>query len=918
MAGRLRMLAARLRTLLTGAEAADPGRAFDEEVRTHLELLAERFERQGLPPAEAMLAARRQFGNVTRLRQDRRETATFPPVELVWRVGRHAARQLRRAPSFTIAAVVSLALGIALTTAVFTLLDQLVLRLLPVAEPERLVMIWSPGPNLGDTRGPRASSFPRCRDLQQQAVAFDGVFCRYPVDAAVSIGARTESVRMELVSGSYFQVLRVAPALGRVFTPDADDRHDGAHPVVVLSHRYWRDRLDGDPRAVGRTILVNGRAMDIVGVVNAGFDGVDAAEAPQLWLPLRMKALATPGEDGLNDRHYDFVQIFGRLKRGYTAESARASLQPLVRRLIEQEAADPSILRASAFDRAQYLNRPVQVEPAATGYSDMRERYARSLVMLMGMAGLILLIACSNVASLLIARALARQREMAVRLSIGASRSTLIGQLLTESLLLSFAGAAAALPLASIATHLLLRMMPETGGVLLLHAAPDGRVLLFCIAAGAVTGMSFGLLPALQATRVDLSTALKASSGATTSRRSVRLRKALVTGQVAVSFLLLVAAGLFARTLLNLRQLDTGLRDIGRVVTFEIDPAKQGYPVPRLRALYSDLQARIEATPGVSGAAYTWIPLLQGWAPSWDMVVEGHLPRDGENMQVANNIVSPGYWRVMGVRLLAGREFDEGDRFPIGDAGRTPTVAVVNRSFATRFFGTQPAVGKRIGVGEDKRALGIEIVGVVEDSLMAGPRNGAEPQVFFSFLQTNFPISATFYVRTTADPAVLVPGLRQVVAALDPALPLRGVKTLDRRLDETLSAESLIAWLAVVFASLATLMAALGLYGVMAFAVAQRTREIGLRTALGATARSMLWLVMREVLALLGLGLVAGLPCALLLSRSVASQLFGVGPTDAWTIAASAATLLAVASAAAFLPARRARTIDPVLALRHD
>lgn len=918
MIAMLRSLALRLRSFLRGSDASDANVDFDEEVSAHLDLLTERFVRQGLPPREAAIAARRQFGNVTRLQEDRRDTATFPAAEQVWRVVCYGARQLRHDRSFTATAIVSLALGIALTTAVFTLLDQLVLRLLPVADPERLVMIWSPGPNLGDTRGPRASSWPRCQDLQQQAAAFDGVFCRYPVDAALSIDGQTESVRVELVSGNYFQVLRVTPAIGRVFTADADDLHDGAHPVVVVSHRYWQDRFGGDPHAVGRKVLVNGRPMDVVGVASAGFDGLDTAQAPQIWLPLRMKALTTPGEDGLNDRHYDFVQIFGRLKRGSTVESARASLQPLVHRLIEQEAADPAIVNAPAFDRAQYLNRPVRVERAAGGYSDMRERYARSLVLLMGMAGLILLIACSNVAGLQIARALARQREMAVRLSIGASRSTLIGQLLAESLLLSFTGAAAGLALSLVATRALLRMMPETGGVLLLRAEPDLRVLAFCVTVSAVTGLLFGLLPAVQATRLDLCTALRASAGATMSRRSVRLRKILVTGQVAVSFLLLVAAGLFARTLVNLRQIDTGVPEIGHLVTFELDPAKIGYTVPQLRALYSQLQSRIEAAPGVTGAAYTWVPLLQGWAPKWDMAVEGHAPADGENMEVANNIVSPGYWHVVGRRLLAGREFTEADRFPIADAGRMPTVAVVNHRFATRFFGTQPTIGKRIGVGEDKRALGIEIVGVVDDSLLAGPRDGAEPQIFFSFLQTNFPVSATFYVRTAADPAALVPTLRRAVAALDPALPVRGMKTLTRRLDETLSAESLVAWLAVVFASLATVMAAVGLYGVMAFAVVQRTKELGLRAALGATPGSMLWLVMRDVLALLGLGLAAGLPCVYLLSQGVASQLFGVAPNDAGTIAAAGAALLCVASAAGFLPARRARTINPVIALRHE
>jgi predicted permease len=912
----LRMVATRLRRLFG---AASPDADFDDDVETHLLMLTERYIRQGMAPADAATAAHRQFGNATLLQQDRREMQTFPVLEHVWRTVRHGFRQLRRSPSFTATAVMSLALGIGLTTGVFTLLDQLVLRLLPVGEPERLVMIWSTGSSLGDTRGPRASSFPLCQDFQRQAVAFDSVFCRYPTDAAITIDNSTEPVRAELVSGNYFQALRVGPALGRVLSADADDRVDGGHPVVVVSHRYWIDRLGGDPHVVGKTVLVNRQPMEVVGVANAGFNGIDAAVAPQVWLSVRMKALMTPGENGLNDRQYYFVQLFGRLKPGQTVESARASLQLLFRQFLDEDAKDPAVVRASPFDRAEFLKRTVLVERAANGYSEMRQQYSRSLMVLMGMAGLILLIACSNVASLLVARALARQREMAVRLSIGASRGTLIGQLLVESLLLSLAGAAVGLMVSVAATRALLSMLPATDALLLLHSEPDVRVLLFSIGVSVLTGLLFGLLPALQATKLDLCTALKASpAGGTGSRRSVTLRKALVAAQVAISFLLLIGAGLFARTLINLRNIESGLQDIEHLVTFQLDPAKSGYSIPRLRRFYSELQAGIEATPGVNGVAYTWVPLLQGWAPSWNMRVEGHVAQDGESMEVANNIVSPGYWRVMGVPILEGREFDDRDRFEFTELEKLPTVAVVNRAFARRFFGTETAVGRRFGVGDRKHELGVQIVGVVADALHAGPRTGVQPQVFFSFLQTTFPVTATFYVRTGTEPKALVAALRRAVANLDSTMPIYGMKTLERQLDDTLSAERLSASLAVIFAALATVMAALGLYGVMAFAVAHRTKEIGLRTALGASPGSVLWLVMREVFQLLGIGMLVGIPCAVLLSHYVASQLFGVTPTDVRTAAAAGATLIAVAVTAGLFPARRARTIDPVVALRHE
>jgi predicted permease len=911
----LRLLAARLRRLVRSRSPEDD---FDDDVEMHLRMLTDRYARQGMTPAEAATAARRRFGNTTLLQEDRREMQAFPAIEQAWRAVRYGARQLRLSPAFTAAAVLSLALGIGLTTAVFTMLDQLVLRLLPLAEPERLVMIWSSGPNLGDNRGTRASSFPLCQDFQRQAVAFESVFCRYSTDAAITIDKSTEPVRAELVSGNYFHALGVGPEAGRVFAADADDRADMGHPVVVLSHRYWRDRLGGDPLVVGRKVLVNRQPMEVVGVANPGFTGLDAAQAPQIWMSIRMKALMTPGEDGLNDRRYAFVQLFGRLKPGYTLDSARTSLQPLFHQFLEEEAKAPEISRASPFDRSLFLKRTVIVERAAAGYSDMRERYSTALTVLMGMAGLILLIACSNVASLLVARALARQREMAVRLSIGASRATLVGQLMVESLLLSFTGAALGLILSVGATRALLGMLPATDAMLLLHAEPDLRVLLFSVSVSVATGLFFGLLPALQATKLDLCTALKASSGATGSRRSVRLRKTLVVAQVAVSFLLLVGAGLFTKSLVNLKNVDTGMLDIGHLVTFQLDPAKSGYSVPQIRKFYSELQAELQATPGVTGAAYTWVPLLQGWTPSWHTQVEGHVAKDGEDREVSNNIVSPGYWRAMGVPLVEGREFDERDAFAPAEIGKAPTVALVSRSFARRFFGTQSAIGRRFGVGEHAGELGVRIVGVVEDSLHAGPRTGVQPEISFSFLQANFPVAATFYLRTGAEATALFRTVRRIVAKLDPAMPVYEMKTLQRQLDDTLSAERLIAALAVVFAALATGMAALGLYGVMAFSVAQRTREIGLRTALGASPGSVLWLVMREVLTLLVVGVLVGVPTAFLLSRYIASQLFGVTATNVWTTGCAGVTLALVALAAGLLPALRASTISPLVALRSE
>jgi predicted permease len=912
LASLLRRLAARL-----GFGARDPGS--EAEIELHLAMLAERYRREGLTPEDAAFAARRQFGNLTLLQEERRALKRPPALESAWRLVRDGLRQWRVSPLFTATAVLSLALGIGLSTGVFTLLDQLVLRLLPVAAPERLVMIWSTGPNLGDTRNARASSLPLCQDYQRLAGAFDAVFCRAAMTAALSIDRRTEPVTAELVSGNYFQALGVGAAHGRVFSADLDDRVDRGHPVVILSHRYWAAHLQADPSIVGRKVLVNQQPMDVVGIADPGFTGIDAAEAPQLWIPIRMKALLTPGEDGLNDRHYDFLQIFGRMKAGQSVENVRASLQPLFTRMLEAELSDPQIARASAYDRERFRKRLVLVEPAGAGYSEMRQRYERPLVMLMAMSGLMLLIACSNVASLLVARGLARQKDMALRLAIGAGRGVLVGQLLVESVLLSLAGAALGFVLSTGATRALLAMLPAGDALLLLRAEPDLRIMAFGIATSVATAILFGLVPALQTTRIDLCAALKVSTGGVVggSGRSTRVRKILVASQVALSFLLLVAAGLFARTLINLRSIDTGIQQIDRLVTFQLDPAKSGYPASRIRQLYADLLADLQSTPGVTAVAHTWIPLLGGWAPTWNMRVEGYAAKNGEDMEVGNNIVSPGYWRTMGITLLEGRDFEDGDRYP-PEVERMPSVALVNRTFARRFFGAETAVGRRFGVGEEKDRLGVRIVGVVPDALVASPRVGGLPQVFFSSLQTNYPISATFYVRSSLSAEAIAPALRRVVAARDPTLPVLAMKTLARQLDDTLSVERLIASLSVVFAAIATVMAALGLYGVMAFAVARRTKELGLRAALGASTGSMLWLVLREALTMLAAGLIVGVPCAWLLGAYVASQLFGVAPTDGATVAAAAIALTIVALAATLLPASRAGRLDPLRALRQD
>ncbi len=591
-------------------------------------------------------------------------------------------RNLRRSPLFVLVAVASLALGIGANTAIFTLMDQLMLRLLPVKDPQQLVLIYSTGPHVGSNRGGQASSYPMYQDFQQKAAAFSYVFCRLDTPLSVSFGGQTERVNGELVSGNYFQALGVQPALGRVFSPDQDDRVYKGHPSVVLSYQYWATRFASDPSVLGQKLLVNNYPLTIVGVSAPGFLGLDPATSPQIRVPIQMKPLMTPGWDDIGDRRSQWIQTFARMKPGYTVRSAQASLQPLFMQTLRYELTLPDLREIRPYLREKFLARKAVVESAGNGFSQARQSYATALVVLMCMVGLVLLIACFNVASLLIARAVARQKEIAVRLAVGASRAQLLRQLLVESLILSIAGGAAGLLLAVAMVRGLLSFLPAGSSPLMLRATPDPRILGFNAALALGTGLLFGLIPALQAMRLDLWSTLKDVVGAVSGTgSSVKLRKGLVIAQVAFSFLLLAGAGLFVKTLANLKHASTGFHDLDNLVTFQMDAALNGYPDARLQTFYSQALDGIRALPGVKSAGFAFIPVLAG--NEWDsgMSVEGHQAQDGEDMQAFMNGISPGYWQTMGVPLLEGRDFDQ------RDTGTKITRAIVNRAFATHFFG---------------------------------------------------------------------------------------------------------------------------------------------------------------------------------------------------------------------------------------
>jgi putative ABC transport system permease protein len=825
---------------------------------------------------------------------------------------RYAVRALGRSPLFATVAILSLALGIGANAAIFTLIDQILLGKLPVVRPDELVMLYQQGLNMGSNMGSRMHSYPLYQDLQQKAEPLAEVLCRRIVPASVSVDNQTERVDAEMVSGNYFSMLGVPPALGRVFNSRDDDQMYQGHPVVVLSYGYWSTRFARDPGVIGRKILVNDYPMTIVGVSAEGFAGLDPVQSPQIRVPVQMKPAMAPdwGWLHMDDRRGRWVQVFGRLKPGYTVESAQAPLQGLFTQIRAYEMTLPAAKDWSAYSRDQFMKGRLFVTRADLGYSPVRNDFSTALVVLMCMVGLVLLIACANVANLLIARGFMRQKEIAVRLSLGASRGRLVRQMLVESLVLSCAGGVLGIAIAFVLTRSLLALAPSQGQPLLISAHPDVRILAFTVCLTLLTGVVFGLIPALRASRTEPWSTLKDTIGSVAGARgSLFLRKGLVTAQVALSFLLLFGAGLFVRSLQNLKTADTGV-GLDNLLTFRLAPSLSGYDETRATLFFQQLLDRLRAMPGVKSAGLAAVGILSG--DEWDssMAVEGHQAKDGEDMQAFMNAVSPAYFDTMKIPILEGRDFR------LDDAKRNSTVAIVNRRFADHFFPGRSAIGQHIGSGNGPRSkLTVEIVGVVANALYEGPREGVHRQVYIPSWGKN---SAVFYVRAQLPASSGFSAIRNEVRQLDAAMPVYQMKTLEGQLDETLLTDRLIAMLSAGFGFVATLLASIGLYGVMAFVVAQRRKELGIRLALGAQPGRLVWLVMREVLLLLAIGLAVGVPAALGLGRYIAAQLYGIQAHDPFIATSTVALLTMVSAAAGLVPAQRASRVDPMLALRAE
>jgi predicted permease len=822
---------------------------------------------------------------------------------------RFAGRMLVKNPGFSAVIVLTLGLGIGANTAIFTLLDQVMLRPLPVESPQELVLLDGPGIFAGHTENDHTFSYPMYRELRDRgADAFSGLIARYPADATLGWRGRTERVQVEAVTGNYFDVLGVRPALGRAFTPD-DDRTPGGHPLVMLTHGFWSRRFASDPGLLGQTLSLNGQPMTVIGVTPASFQGVEVGRVVDVFLPVTMKAALTPTWDELLDWRSRWLNVFGRVPRGRTPEQATAAINVVYAQALQEDV--KTLVHFSAERRAQFLAKKVSLLPGASGVSDLRRQVTTPLVVLMGMVGLVLLIACANVANLLMARATARQKEVAIRLSLGASRGRLVRQLLVESVVLSLLGAAAGALLATWTGDLLLRALPFENASRVLHSEPDLRVGLFTLVVSVLTGVTFGLAPALQLTRPGVAGTLKDEAASVVGGAGGRLRRGLVVAQVALSLLLLVGAGLFARSLYNLRVLDPGFQ-AERLVVFSLEPALSGYDPARVQAFALRLQEELRGVPGVANAAPTTASLMSNSIWSRTVKIEGRERKEGEDWNPQTAAVAPGFMDTVGFKVVAGRDF------AATDAEGAPKVVLVNEAFARFFFGDASPVGRRMGWGRPTDAFELEIVGLVKDAKINNMRDDVPRMVYVPLAQQDRVSGFAFYVRTNLPEAAVIPAVRQATARLDPQIPIYDLKTMEAEISESLFVERMVAVLSAAFGLLATLLAAVGLYGVMSYSVARRTREIGIRLALGAPRERVLAMVLSEVGVLGAWGLGLGLPMALALSRLLSAQLFGLPPHDPLTLLAATVLLACVTLLAGLLPARRAMRVDPMRALRYE
>ncbi len=879
----------------------------EEEMQLHLDLRRQQQVESGVAPQDAAAAAHRRFGNATLLRERSYTAWGWSWLEGLLQDVLYGLRAMLRSPGITLVALLSLALGIGANTAIFSLMDAVMLRSLPVKQPQQLVMLGG-GYSSGITDDFGATglySYPFYRELRKQNQVFSETAAIFSmssdVHGTVSGRNQAEPMHVQLVSGTYFPLLGVEAMIGRTLT-DQDDSTQGNHPVAVVSYSWWKKGLARDPDVLNRTLKIGDTTYSIVGVAPSEFFGTEVGQSPDIWIPMSMVEQVPPHFKGAYSGNFTAsLYILGRLKPDVSMAQATTNVNLLFQQILRHFRGSLSQDDAKALKQAH-----VPLTPIATGLSGLRRQFSDPLKILMGIAGLVLLIACANIANLLLARSTVRTREFAVRQALGAGRGRLVRQLLTESVMLALAGGALGVAFAAIAGRLLLRLVSGGPEAVPLNLAIDSRMLLFTLAVTLLTALLFGTIPAMRATRLELTQSLKDRQGAATVRGKGLLAKSLIISQVAFSLLLVVAAGLFLRSLVNLTRVDLGF-DKQNVLFLHLDESSAGYKddEPRMFALYRQITERVNALPGVHGAGFSSFVFHEG---SWNGNVQVAGAEKPSDVDVKHNVITNGYFSTLHIPLLAGRDFGP------QDTGTSQKVAIISERMARTMFPKGNPIGRRYSLGDKDQT---EVIGIVKDVKFGSLQE--DPETLDYLPATQHPMYlGDFVVRYTGDFSGTSSAVRRTIHEIDHTLPITDVTTMDEWVARSITDQRVVAQLSTFFGLLAIFLSAIGIYGLMSYVVSRRTNEIGIRMALGAERMHVRWLVMREVLILVAIGIAIGIPAALLSSKLVASMLFGLGATDAASLLAAVAVMLAIAALAGYLPARRASRVDPMVALRYE
>jgi len=884
----------------------------EEEIRLHIDLREQQQIDAGLSPTGARFAARRKFGNATHLKEISHKTWGWEWLESFGRDIAYGARALLRSPGITAIALTSLALGIGANTAIFSLLDAVMLRSLPVKDPQQLVLIGE-GKLVGIGSGlvhTDLYSYPFYRQLQQRNAVFSDTAAIFSMMNEVHgfVDGRTdpEPMNVQLVSGTYFSTLGVPARIGRMLS-DADDSSEGDHPVAVVSYSWWKRDLARDPAVLDRKLKLGTTIFNIIGVAPPEFFGTVVGQAPDIWVPLSMMKSVPPGWGEYKDIYIQFLYLIGRVKPGISIVNATANVNLLYQQFTRGfPDADISQKDLDALAKAH-----IKLTPMATGLSSLRQEFSEPLQILMGIVALVLLIACANIANLLLARSTARARELAVRQALGADRTRLIRQLLTESLSLALAGGALGVGFATIANRVLLHMV--SGGLepIPLNIGLDRRLLAFTFAVSVLTAVVFGTIPALRTTRIQLTDALKDGRSLSSTGARSPLARALVIAQVAFSLILMVAAGVFLRTLVNLDNVDPGFQR-ENVLRLQIDSHSAGYKDERLKALYQEIESRVRALPGVQAASFSAFTFHEGgWS---DNIVVPGMKIDQDNPIIHHNIVGNGYFATMGIPILAGRAFGP------QDTATSQHVAIISERLAGTMFPPGSPIGRHFRVVDDKpqrHEPDLEVIGVAKDVKFGDLQEDKQYIDYLPYTQQSWGFG-DFEVRYNGDFAAISHEVQQTIRSIDRTIPITRVTTLDEQIERTLTNERLVAQLSSFFGLLAVFLSCIGIYGLMSYVVSRRTNEIGIRMALGAARFNVRWMVMREIIVLVVAGIALGIPITFAASRLIANMLYGVHGSDPISVAGAATLLLLVAMCAGYFPARRASRVDPIVALRYE